>query len=277
VVASMFLLAGCDGAAARSACSAYASCGSCVSAGCAWCPGGGCDAWTSSCSVIDPAYCSASGWDGGSGLPAGAAECEGVVLAHRSEECGGAGDAICGDGLLCSSPLDCLTCSYRCTPTPCTSDGDCEGRFGALCTGVEWRCEPYITDDYFGCFVYDEGAPRCGDDACEGHESCSSCPDDCGYCPGEAPLGAPCTADAQCATGDCAPDGWCSRWCSTYYDCDDDFAFGISDVWLECVEIRSGERLCAPACNARSCDDYAGTSCVPRYNEFGSAVNVCVR
>ncbi|MBW2735641.1 MAG: hypothetical protein JRH20_24925 [Deltaproteobacteria bacterium] len=70
--------------------------------------------------------------------------------------------------------------------------------------------------------------PRCGDDSCNGTETCKTCPADCGPCPPECGDGQ-CNGDETCATclGDC---GACPMTC-------DHFTFGTNTrgtdiVWV---------------------------------------------
>jgi hypothetical protein len=209
------------------------------------------------------------------GRPSGATACGAAFLAHESEECD---SVLCGAALVCATPISCtIDCVNRCSPTPCGSDADCQSAFGELCDAVEWRCQPYI--DTQGCTVVEAGAPRCGDGQCTGDETCSSCRQDCGFCPGSVPVGEPCHSNSDCAGGNCFMGTFCSAGCSNSYDCDDDFISGASDVATVCVEAVPGSNqfVCTPGCLSTPdvCSAYPGTQCTALTDTFATQTQGC--
>lgn len=211
------------------------------------------------------------------GKPNGGAACYAKYFAKVGVDCGG-GRTDCGPALDCEIAWDCLSCADRCVAHACTTDDDCAKTYGALCDGVEWRCERYITAGNNRCQVADPGSPRCGNGKCEpaGGETCESCSKDCGFCPGKAPLGAACSKDADCASGQCRHGAYCSRACTSGYDCID---HAEGSRYTECVEetLGSGARACLLGCGPGGvdCGAVKGSACVSRKNEFGTDVSVC--
>src|SRR5262245_58648624 len=85
----------------------------------------------------------------GSTLPTGEDECAAAVSLKYGLECADP-NVQCGAAAYCTSPLDCIAGPDRCTPKDCSGDADCQDQYGSLCTGVEWRCEGYISSS--ACF-----------------------------------------------------------------------------------------------------------------------------
>lgn len=203
-------------------------------------------------------------------IPRGAEACSERWFSKLSFECA---TIDCGEALTCTSDWDCLTCADRCEALACSSDQDCVDGYGHLCTDVEWRCEPYITSDNLRCSVHEIGESRCGDDECSADESCQDCVEDCGYCPGTAPVMAPCTSDADCESGWC--DDWCVGACSSGWDCVGD---GNGVLYGDCVSANDGNWYCFPNCTVvGGCAAYPGTSCVTLRNIDDFDAQVCSR
>ncbi|NUO48546.1 MAG: hypothetical protein HOV80_06790 [Polyangiaceae bacterium] len=207
-----------------------------------------------------------------SSKPQGAAECVERYFAKRSQECL---PGECGDTMTCTSDWDCLTCADRCTVNSCSSAADCEEAYGHLCGDVEWRCEGYIVQEDQQCAVYDKGAPECGDGTCEGDETCDSCHEDCGYCPGTAPGMAACSSDSECASGWC--DDWCVLPCGSGWDCVGD---GQGVLYGDCVMANDNNWYCFPSCGlpdsgSGGCGQYPGTVCKTLQSSDGYDVSVC--
>ncbi len=202
------------------------------------------------------------------GTPRGADECYAQYFTKLSAECA---TTDCGEALTCVTDWDCLTCADRCETESCGSDADCEAAYGHLCAEVEWRCEPYIVADDLRCTVHELGESRCGDDVCSADETCDSCHDDCGYCPGTAPAMAPCSADGDCQSGVCA--GWCVQGCSSGWDCVGD---GTGTLYGSCVVASDDNAYCFPSCSVDGdCAVYPGTSCMAGVNNEGFDTTVC--
>jgi hypothetical protein len=125
---------------------------------------------------------------------------------------GGFGAGLIGDG-ACESYLDGVSCrpdlNEGVGPSTITTSDGC----GNLVTG--WLVQPLATrDDAWAsgeprtCDHFKlknvAAAPRCGDGSCNGSESCTSCPGDCGACPPRCGDGA-CNGGDTCAScpGDC--------------------------------------------------------------------------
>lgn len=216
---------------------------------------------------------SATSGSGVGSVPSGAAACAERYFSKISFECA---SIDCGEALLCTSDLDCLSCSDRCTAAACGSDADCADAYGHLCTDVDWRCEPYITADNLRCAVHAAGASRCGDGTCAADESCSACEEDCGYCPGAAPQMAPCTTSAECASGFC--DDWCTGRCDNNYDCIGDGQGTLTGLNGMCLVASDGLAYCFPYCGAGGdCSEYPATSCQERIDGDGFPGDVCTR
>jgi hypothetical protein len=210
----------------------------------------------------------------GDGRPSGATECIARFFADRSVECT-SGD--CGAAMICTSDIDCISCSDRCTAASCNDDAGCAETYGDLCDDVEWRCEPYITTDDYQCNAYDPGATRCGDGDCNGTEVCegsdagASCREDCGYCDGQAPAMAACDDHAECESGECY--GWCLVSCSSGWDC---VGNGQGVLYGDCVVASDGYAYCFPNCSVEGgCAQYPGVSCQSFTDVGGFDVHVC--
>ena len=76
-----------------------------------------------------------------------------------------------------------------CSDTDCTSPDTCVSN---VCTSPTYECSDSLDNDGDGQTDYpndnvcidsiDNDETNCGDSACEGGETCSSCPSDCGTC-----------------------------------------------------------------------------------------------
>ena len=173
----------------------------------------------------------------------------------------------------------CTTNGRACVPSSTCADGLCHRycALGSLCDGgglcrdlASYRDVP---SDVIGVCVI-----GCGDGACEGDESCSSCPDDCGTCPSECG-DTNCDADESCAScpDDCGPcascgDGECNgeeNCVDCPSDCDASTCFCGDGV---CTDSESCES-CPGDCEVCSCGD--GT-CSPVFGEdCGTCPNDC--
>ncbi len=89
----------------------------------------------------------------------------------------------CGDG-ACNNEETCSTCSSDC--------GSCGGG-GAYCgdnsiNQSNEECDDGNNINGDGCDSYCHLETYCGDNVCNGNETCSTCNDDCGSCGGSTPL-----------------------------------------------------------------------------------------
>ncbi|MCB9523972.1 MAG: chitobiase/beta-hexosaminidase C-terminal domain-containing protein [Myxococcales bacterium] len=190
--------------------------------------------------------------------------CDGLII----EACGAnamwAPLGPCPAGTECTGAGQCteVACQPNCVDAECGGDG-CGGECGA-CEGdeqcVSGRCQTPPT--------------RCGDDECNGAETCSTCPADCGQCCGD---GACDGANEDCANcpADCACEGedrcnaqsrmceGCTPQCAGR-DCGDDGCGG------DCGECEAGVAcgadglcaVCTPMCDGRACGpDGCGGDC----------------
>lgn len=207
----------------------------------------------------------------GGETPRGIEACYERYFSKISHECA---TIDCGEALTCEIEWDCLTCADRCEALPCSTDQDCIDGYGHLCTDVEWWCEPYITAEDTRCSPHAVGEPRCGDGQCSAAEDCQGCQEDCGYCPGTAPVMAPCTSDADCESGWC--DDWCVGSCASGWDCVGD---GTGTLYGDCVSATDGNWYCFPSCSlgADHCAIYPGTQCTTLPNLDGFDATVCSR
>jgi hypothetical protein len=151
---------------------------------------------------------------GACGPVCGNNRCEsGETCSSCRADCGACGP-VCGNN-RCESSESCESCATDC--------GECEeacpGADGTLCgDGICQECE---SEDWCGDCTPEEPEPEvtpdsnpyCGDGSCNGSESCSSCPGDCGSC-------GPVCGNGSCESGenasncysDCGPvcgDGYC--------------------------------------------------------------------
>ncbi len=180
----------------------------------------GCDdAGVESCVCAQDDYCCSSQWD---------AYCVNEVEDFGCGSCASGpscGDGTCDSDETCDScPDDCGWCSGGdcCEPQGAPGCGDyyvmdCVCAQDSFCCQSEW--DSYCVNEIaqFGCGSCSTG-PGCGDGSCDGGETCSSCPDDCGPCGTgdccKAQSGPGCQ-DAAIAACVCADDSYC---CSTKWD-----------------------------------------------------------
>jgi hypothetical protein len=147
----------------------------------------------------------------------------------------------CADGTTCEDGACVPTaCEPACNGRICGSDG-CDGVCGDCEAGwtcnLEGRCDP--------------PAPRCGDAACNGDETCSTCPADCGNCCGDDT----CAADESCTT--CPADCGCTG----------------TDA---CNAETQACEACVPQCNGRECgDNGCGATCGDCANGVACDNGVC--
>ena len=118
-------------------------------------------------------------------------DCDGRIdedLGERpcSSACGSGTERCVGGEWVCSAPESC-----ECTPAGVTETDSC-GRCGTTTR----TCRSDLTWSSWGPCTGDFGCPVvCGDGYCEGGETCSSCPRDCGECSG-------CLAEGHMTTGE---------------------------------------------------------------------------
>ncbi len=126
---------------------------------------------------------------GDDGCGGSCGECEGQCvgyLCHLGPGCEVLEEPFCGD-------CDCQACVCS---------------FDAFCCEVSWDsiCVGECIEGCGGCAVMD----NCGDDVCEGYESCINCPEDCG-----------CDDPSVCFQNSC-----CAPWCGGM-NCGDDGCGGV--------------------------------------------------
>jgi|GEM_PF-1029855 len=151
--------------------------------------------------------------------------------------------AVCGDGACSSTTEDCVTCPADCgacktldvtaSASTWSIDG-CVARWSAGCKGC--ACEADVCAELPSCCTkrwsktcaslcrrLDEcgpvTAPACGDGACDGTETCSTCASDCGACPPPPPA---------CGDGACNGPETCSTCASDCGACD-----GLPAPWAQ--------------------------------------------
>ena len=171
----------------------------------------------------------------------------------------------CNDGTVCEGG-ECVieACEPDCNGRICGDDG-CGSQCGECDAGwtcsMEGRCDP--------------PAPRCGDDACNGDEDCSTCPADCGSCCGDGTCAdaqgetcATCLADCACDGGArCDAEGGTCEACQPQCDgraCGED---GCGGTCGNCPDMAACDNgvcavMCMPVCDGRSCGpDGCGGQC----------------
>ncbi|MEE8525197.1 MAG: M36 family metallopeptidase, partial [Thermoanaerobaculia bacterium] len=147
--------------------------------------------------------------------------CEGAVgedCLTCSQDCisGTSSGAVCGNGVCeAGNGEDCVSCAADCNGVQsgkpanrfCCGDGD--GQNPLPCSDP--ACGPSCTD-----VPVPGGSFCCGDDICEGDESCSNCGTDCNLgvelCSGG--IDEDCDGDVDCADSECAPLPECQMTCS---------------------------------------------------------------
>ena len=118
---------------------------------------------------------------GACGCPVDTKECSGQCV-PTSSLCGGVCDNLCGTGQECCGS----TCTTLGTDTSCAACNDA--------CGADQFC------DHGNCVT----TTMCGDGVCNGSETCSTCPEDCGQCSGTE-----CTTDADCVQRPCCHPSYC--------------------------------------------------------------------
>jgi hypothetical protein len=183
-------------------------------------------------------------------------------------------DGYCdGDISICKTGYDCVgnQCVLNCAGTTQDCDGD-----GAT-------CEDLMTDENYcgSCTTPCSGVEQCvngvccGDGACEGGsiETCSTCPDDCGVCPGcnngvcEVGDGECSSCPIDCQLSDCCPNGVCD---TTFEDCNN-----CSADCGACPDCPNG--ICDGTENCNTCPDDCGDCCGNSNCEgvYGENCNTC--
>ncbi|MFH1531563.1 MAG: hypothetical protein ABIK09_12615 [Pseudomonadota bacterium] len=169
-------------------------------------------------------------------------DCDGKICGD--DGCGGDCGA-CDELLVCEAgqciPLgDSLSCEGRCGETGANCDCD-DGCFaaGSCCGDI---CVAFCTD-LPGC--------TCGNGACEGFETCETCPADCGCLDGALCLGGMCCTP-DCAGKTCGGDG-CSGTCGSCTGDQDACVAGLCACQPGCDGLECGADGCGGSCGA--CDD----------------------
>ncbi len=203
-------------------------------------------------------------------------KCVGGECVACEPDCGGksCGDDGCGG--------NCGSCpeGASCTDGACHGGPGCQVEEGPGCGGC--NCEACVCEiDAYCCDTqYDDicvglcisdcgGCPTdpvegCGDGACAGGETCTTCPADCG-----------CEAGFTCKDGTCE-EATCEVDC-TGKDCGDDGCGGSCGDCAEgeaCVAGQCG--ACVPACDGKDCgDDGCGATCGACDAGFQCSEGIC--
>ena len=174
----------------------------------------------------------------------------------QNGQCAGA-PKKCDDANPCTE--DKCDAGAGCVSTP-TSDVACSD--GDECTTGDVCVDGVCQGGEFVC-------GNCGDQVCDGQETCESCPADCGDCPVSdccTPKEGPGCGDEAIKACVCAQDAYC---CETQWD---DVCVGEVEQFGcgKCggVEPVCGDTVCDPAETCESCPDDCGTCpagdcCVP--------------
>jgi hypothetical protein len=155
-------------------------------------------------------------------------------------------DAVCSASVNCASGACnfgiCIPIGAVETGIPCTTNAACSS---GVCGGIPALQE---AADFFGIPVPGTCKEVCGDDSCEGLETCgfsnlvTTCLPDCGLC-GD---GAPCLGNFDCASGACNfPTCVAANSVPTGSSCTTSAA---------CVSGRCTAGLCVPVCGDEVCD-----------------------
>jgi hypothetical protein len=198
------------------------SCGECVE--------GDCEAGT--CVICEPDCAGKLCGDDGCGGSCG--ECTGECVAGLCHA--GPGCEVDAEQAPFCGGCGCEECVCAMDPY-CCGEEDGQGWWDSLCVG---EC----IEQCGGCAVIES----CGDGTCDGVETCSNCPDDCG-----------CANGGICFAGEC-----CTPWCGGS-NCGDD---GCGGSCGECVE---GEDCMSGVCLA----PLDGPGCVPTVDGEGAGVAGC--
>jgi hypothetical protein len=228
----------------------------------------GCDdSLIANCVCNQDAWCCTNAWD------------EQCVAEVNQYGCGNCAVApMCGDG-TCNGTETCATCAQDCGP--CNYSGDCclengtpgcNNAFVAQCVCAQdafcctdfWddACVSEVTS--FGCGSCD-AAPVCGDGVCNGAETCTTCPQDCGGCDYTGDCcqsnGSPGCNDALITQCVCAQDAYC---CDTTWD---------ETCVAELAQFGCGTCADEPACGDFFCD--VGEDCLTCPQDCGSCTGDC--
>ena len=237
-------------------------CGPCAGQGdcCAPHDSPGCeDSSIQACVCKKDSFCCESVWDD---------VCVAQVTDFGCGACNGLG---CGD-TKCEGGEDCLTCPEDCGE--CSGEGCCEPHATAACEDaeiaacvcnedayccqVEWDATCVDEVELFACG--DCGGvvvpPECGNNKCEQGEKCSTCPDDCGECPGAGdccePGETPGCDNPSIQSCVCQQDDYCckTKWDQACVDGVEGYDCGVCDG------------VCEPDCAGKECGgDGCGGNC----------------
>ena len=91
-------------------------------------------------------------------------------------------------------------------------------------------------------------------------------------------IGAPCNANSQCASGDCAGTASSTRWCTEVCTVGNGMCgwTASSTTYAWCVTNTTGAASCFPDCTVNSdCSQFTGTVCKSATDVYGTTVSVC--
>ena len=220
------------------------------------------------------------------------------------------GDGTCDPGETCLADSCCNGVTYNpstqvccsgtthtgncCSDTDCTSPNTCASN---ICTSPSPECSDGIDNDGDGQTDYpndagcssneDNDETNCGDTICEGGETCSSCPADCGCTGGNICCSGTCQIPTCSQNSDCGIDTACRIW-----TCNNPGTCSASCSFLDITSCINNDGCCPSGCvfsNDNNCpegeiteiwgetsdSDYSGTveDTFLNQDEWGNDVN----